>query len=245
MFCRLRWPPAPPMLRQAGPEEGTQDTQPARLQGQHGADVRSPPHGRVGPACMLPSARRDLCVQVVGLQGGYSQPSARRLPPASSLNPRETRKRGVPNGPTWSLVGPQSPASRPPRAGLCPSSAAPRSALLALLRQPGPWALVPTAGPPAVKTASKGSPAALSSLKGLARPSPWGRGAHPLWARAPVWTGGEPRAELRPNADRRCPPASTAGGPRKSAPCWAQDPVGRTAASSGQDGDSTVQLCWK
>lgn len=95
---------------------GHSGPQPARLQGQHGADVRSPPHGRVGPACVLPSARRDLRVQVVGLQGGYSQPSARRLPPASSLNPRETRKRGVPDGPTRSLVAPGHlhPAHRGP-----------------------------------------------------------------------------------------------------------------------------------
>lgn len=152
--------------------------------------------------------------------------TASRLPggfPSLLPKPPRNQEVGVPNGPTRSLMGPQSPASRPPRAGFRPSSAAPRGALLALLRQQGPWALVPTASPPAVKTASKGSPAALSSLKGLARPSPWGRGAHPLWALAPVWTGGEPRAELRSNADRRRPPAGTAGGPHKSALCWAQD----------------------
>ena len=210
-----------PVLRQAGLGEGTQDTQPARLQGQHGADtaVTSARPSRAS-LCAALCPQRPACVG--GETPGGLQPAVfQEAYPASSLNPRETRKQGVPDGPTRSLMGPQSPASRPPRAGFRPSSAAPRGALLALLRQPGPWALVPTTSPPAVKTASKGSPAALSSLKGLARPSPRGRGAHSLWARAPVWTGGEPQAELRPNADRRRPPAGTAGGPRKSTLCWA------------------------
>lgn len=140
----------------------------------------------------------------MGLQRGYSRPSGRRLPPASSLNPRETRKWvGVPDGPKRSLTGPQSPAPCLPRARLCPSSEAPHHALPALIRQPGPRALVPTAGPPAVKTVSKESPAAPSSLKGPACPPLRGRGCPPtvgLGARVPVWTGGGPRSELRPNA---------------------------------------------
>lgn len=185
------WPT--PVPRRAGPGEGTQTAQTAGAAG--GKPQQPPLHGQVGLASVRPSAHRDLRVQVMGLQRSYSRPSGGRLPPTSSLNPRETGSGwGAPDGPTRSLTGPQAPAPCPPRAGLRPSSEAPCHALPALVRQLGPWALVPTTGPPAVKRASKGS-SAVPSSQGPARPSPRGRGCPPsvgLGAPVPVWTGGGP-----------------------------------------------------
>lgn len=231
MFCRLRWPPAPPRAptgRAGRGHSGHSASQTAGAAwGRHNGHLRTAESSQ--PVCCL-CPQRPACAGG-GTPGGLQPAVCQEASPSLLPKPQRNQEAGgarwaytVTSGPPVTCIPPTERRAPPLKQGPTQCS-------------PGPAAAAGTLGscahrqPTRSENGLKRKPCCAEQPEGAGTSLPAGQGCPPT-----VGSGANldrRRAPGRAKAQRR--PEAPSGGPRKSAPCWPQDPVGRMAAFSGRN----------